>query len=90
MYCPILTPLVVIRGWNWMLPRLKLLPLAVLNGLPLPWTFRRLDGWRLLAAQNHPIGVDCARPGATHAKAQESPIGIIPAQEVPTIPGPLV
>ena len=28
---------------------------------------RRLDGWRALAAQNHPRGVDHARPGATHA-----------------------
>ena len=48
--------------WIWTLPHLKLLPLAVLNGLP-----RRLDGWRILAAQNHPRGVDRARPGTTHA-----------------------
>ena len=67
LYCPIRTLLVLICGWIWTLLCLKLLPLAVLNGLPRSWTFLRLDGWRLLAAQNHPIGVDCARPGATHA-----------------------
>ena len=32
-----------------------------------PTTFQRLDGWRKLAAQNRPIGVDRARPGTTHA-----------------------
>ena len=41
--------------------------IAVLNGLPRSWTFRRLDGWRLLAAQSPPIGMDRACPGATHA-----------------------
>ena len=41
--------------------------LAVLNGLPRSWAFLKLDGWRLLAAQSPPIGVDRARPGATHA-----------------------
>ena len=40
---------------------------AALNGLPLFWTSQRLDGWRALTAQNHPRGVDRARPGATHA-----------------------
>ena len=50
-----------------MLPRLKLLQLAMLNGLPRSWTFLKLDGWRLLAAQNHPTSVDRARPRATHA-----------------------
>ena len=39
---------------------------------PLPfWTSRRLDGWRKLAAQNRPIGVDRACPGATHASGPE-------------------
>ena len=32
------------RGWSWTLPHLKLLPLAVLNGLPRSWISRRLDG----------------------------------------------
>ena len=41
------------------------------NG-PLPfWKYRRLDGWRKLAAQNCPRGVDRARPGATHASGPE-------------------
>ena len=46
-------------------PLLKLLQLAVLNGLPRSWTFLKLDSWRLLAAQNPLIGVGHARPGAT-------------------------
>ena len=49
------------------LPRLKLLQLAVLNGLPRSWTYQNLDGWRLLAAQNHLKGVDLGQPGATRA-----------------------
>ena len=64
---PIRALLVQMRGLNWTLPRLKLLQLAVLNGLPRLWTFLKLDGWRLLAAQNHPTNVDRARPSATHA-----------------------
>ena len=45
---------------------------AVLNGLPLFWTSRRLDGWRILAAQNRPRSVDHARPGATHTNGPET------------------
>ena len=37
------------------------------EGPPTVWTSRRLDGWRILAAQNHPRSVDRTRPGATHA-----------------------
>ena len=64
---PLPRSLVLIRSWSWTLPHLELLPLAVLNGLPRSWTSWRLDGWRILAAQNHPRSVDRARPGATHA-----------------------
>ena len=53
-----------------MVPHLKLLQLAMLNGLPLSWTFRRRDRWRPLAAQNLPIGVDHARLGVTRANGQ--------------------
>ena len=50
-------------------PLLKLLQLAVLNGLPQSWTFLKLDGWRLLSAQNPLNDVDHARPGATCANS---------------------
>ena len=59
--------LVWILGWTLTPPRLKLLQLAVLNGLPQSWTSPNLDGWRLLAAQNHLKGVDLGQPGATRA-----------------------
>ena len=42
------------------------------EGLPLFCTSRRLDGWRILASQNHPRSVDRARPGATHANGPET------------------
>ena len=59
--------LVRIRGLRLTPPILKLVQLAVLNGLPRSWTFLRLDGWRLLAVQNPLSGVDHARPDATRA-----------------------
>ena len=64
---PIHSLLARILGWTLMPSRLKLLQLAVLNGLPRSWTSPNLVGWRLLAAQNHLTGVDLGCPGAIHA-----------------------
>ena len=64
---PIHELLVRTLGWTLTQPRLKLLHLTVLNGLPRSWTSLNRDGWILLAARNHPKGVDHDRPGATRS-----------------------
>ena len=72
MCSPIHALIAWILGWTLTPPHLKLLQLAVLNGLPPSWTSPNLVGWRLLPAQNHLTGVDLGRPGAIHANGPGS------------------